>query len=128
MNLPEIIRAYTSDLRHRFRGKTWHAGNPGPPLDDLDLVADIIDSLPTAEDGSVIVPGRWAVCKRWDDDDMLNVEVAEINSIEFWRDRSGHVFYSDHPVSMQGFDYVLSTHRTREEAEAAAAKAGEIDL
>ena len=128
MNLPETIRAYTADLRDRFRGKTWHAGNPGPPLDKLDLAADIIDSLPKAEDGSVIWKGCFVVPRILCDDGYMRI-VSRVRHI--FDDGSGEIDLLNGDGSIMGdpWDFeaseIMSTHRTRDEAEAAAAKAGE---
>lgn len=124
MKLPDTIRAYTADLRHRFRGKTWHAGNPGPPLDDLDLAADIIDSLPKAEDGSPIWRGCWCVLRVG-----CTVHITRCwgyDAVEqrgWFGDNEDEI--DDVWFTIEGASEVRSTHRTREEAEAAAAKAGE---
>lgn len=96
--------------------------------DLVRIAADIIDSLPKAEDGSVIWKGCYVVPRILCDDGYMRI-VSRVSRI--FDDGSGEIDLLNDDGSFMGdpWDFeaseILSTHRTREEAEAAAKALGE---
>lgn len=122
MNLSERLKIH-AEVDRKFQVVSTE-GTPNP-ADDLDLAADIIDSLPKAQDGSVIWKGCWAVIDFQADHGVIDSILATISyaaddDVVFDWVMPGHT----HEGWECSASEVRSTHRTREEAEAAAAKAG----
>lgn len=129
MNLSEALKELSADIV-RDIGLGKHISATRDDAEAASLAADIIDSLPKAEDGSVIWKGCWVRPKIECDDGYMQI-ISIVDSVN--SDGSGEISLTnpDGSVIHDPWEFeaseILSTHRTRDEAEAAAAKEKQND-
>lgn len=118
MNLIERLRIQ-AQIERRFQAASISEVSPNP-VDDIDLAADIIDSLPKAEDGSVITPDRWGVFINRNTGKVYHLRIQGTYKCMDGDPLYVYATYVYADADEWTLSEVLSTHRTCEEAEAAA--------